>query len=990
MHLKSLLSVLALSAVLGIGTLSAQTPSGEFRRALAMYDAGMYEEAGALFREFSARYKDPLAEGYSVLSSAKLATPGYEAAVEDYAWNHPASAVLPEILFTHAENLFDAGRYEEAESVFETISIVDLKPSELTRYRFKKAFSAWSAGHYASSEDALKSLAEGDSECRHAAAYAYGYILYDRHDFENAFKYFGGAAEDVKFAPLSRYYRTECRFMQKDYRFVVDEGVNDFPSVPDSLKGRMARLISESYLILGDAEEAVRYYDAQAASVASEKDADKFYAGSVRYAAKDWEGAIREYSRMADRTDSLWQIAASHIGYSNIQIGNKVAALDAFKSAASLDFDKALREDTFYNWAKLSFDINNDPAPFEAFMAQYPEQEKSDQIYGYIALAALLDHDYEAAIEAYDNIDELSPKDKRNYVKANYLRGNQLITAGSWRGAAPYLKAAAHFAGEDDPINGISLYWHGQSLYMDDKFADASDVFKGLYNTLALGDSPEGERLPYDIAYSEFRQKKWSEAAKWFDRYLAGSKDLPGYKDALVRRVDCDFYSKDYKAAVSGYDAILASYPDPNDVYVYYQDAIAYGLLGKRDRKLALLENVLKADSGSHLYGEAMYELGSAYVEAGSESKAINVFKTLHATAGDSDLAAKALLRLGMTSGEQSRYDEAITYYKRVVSEYPGTEYAEAALGSLSSIYTAQGEGHKYLDYVESLSGNQAPAEDESGKEERYFAAAEQAYLSANYAKAVAALEDFKERYPGSKYTSRADFDIAQCYRQMGRGDQALDYYSRSIEEAGEDEDTLPAMRHYASLAYSLERYSESFGAWSAIFDAVQTASESHEASLGMLRSAYSSRNYADAVKAADEVLAYEQDEKVMREALYIKAKSCLATSRREDAILILKALAEDPMTAEGAEAGYLLIQDCYDRGSYDEIGDRVKAFSATGTPHVYWLARALIVLGDTYAAQGSPVQARYVYEGVARNYEGDDDVTSLTTLRLRKLDSQQ
>lgn len=989
MHLKPLLSVLALSAVLGIGTLSAQTPSSEFRRALEMYDAGMYEEAGALFREFSARYGDPLAEGYSVLSSAKLATPGYESLVDEYAWNHPSSAVLPEILFTHAENLFDEGRYEDAESVLETISFVDLKPSEVTRYRFKKAYSSWSAGHYATSEEALKKLAEGDSEYRRASAYAYAYILYGRQDFENAFKYFGDAAEDVKFAPLSRFYRTECRFMQKDYRYVVDEGVEDFPSVPDSLKGRMARLISESYLILGDADEAVRYYDAQAGSVASEKDADRFYAGSVRYAAKDWEGAIREYSAMKDRADSLWQIAASHIGYSNIQLGNKVAALDAFKSAASLDFDKALREDTFYNWAKLSFDINNDPAPFEAFMAEYPAQEKSDQIYGYIALAALLDHDYEAAIEAYDNIDELSPKDRRNYVKANYLRGNQLISAGSWRSAAPYLKAAAHFAGDEDPLSGLSLYWHGQSLYMDDKFSDATEVFKGLYNTLALGDGPEGARLPYDIAYSEFRQKKWSEAAKWFDRYLKGGKNLPGYKDAAVRRADCDFYAKDYKKAVSAYDAILSEYPDPNDVYVYYQDAIAYGLLGKRDRKLALLENVLKADSGSHLYGEAMYELGSVYVESGADTKAINVFKTLHATAKDDDIAAKALLRLGMTSSEQSRGEEAINYYKRVVSEYPGTEYAEAALGSLQSIYTSLGEGHKYLDYLESLSGKET-APDESEKEERYFAAAEQAYLSANYSKAITALEDFKARYPGSAFTSRADYDIAQCYRQMGRGDQALDYYSRSIEEAGEGEDALPAMRHYASLAYSLERYGDSFGAWSAIFDAVQTAEESHEAALGMMRSAFRSRNYADAVMAADEVLSAETDDTVIREARYVKAKSCLASSRRDEAVAILKVLAEDPMTEEGAEAGYILIQDCYDRGSYAEIGDRVQKFSGTGTPHVYWLARALIVLGDTYAAQGNPVQARYVYEGIARNYEGDDDVTSLTTMRLRKLDSQR
>jgi hypothetical protein len=46
-------------------------------------------------------------------------------------------------------------------------------------------------------------------------------------------------------------------------------------------------------------------------------------------------------------------------------------------------------------------------------------------------VAALYDRDYATAIEAYDRIDELDDGMVLNYMKANYLRANQLVSSGS-------------------------------------------------------------------------------------------------------------------------------------------------------------------------------------------------------------------------------------------------------------------------------------------------------------------------------------------------------------------------------------------------------------------------------------------------------------------------------------------------------------------------------------------------------------------------------
>ena len=983
MKFYSLIAALTLSsAVLATG-LGAQTPAASFRKAVSMYEAGMYAEAGDLFRTFSRQYGDPLAEGWGVLCATKLKTPGYEDQIEAYSVAHPSSAVLPEILFTRAENLFDAEDYAAAEAAFFEIDPSDLKRPDRDRFLFKNAYSSYATGHYDSARDILAELSGRENEYRHPSEYALAYIHYDEHRFGEAFKYFSAASEDPRFETLSKYYMTECKFMQKDYGYVVTEGVRNFDSVPRELRTHAARIISESFLISGDAASAARYYEENVSGSEAGKDTDWFYAGSVEYAVGHWREAIDNYSRMADRSDSLWQIAAYQTGYSNIKLRNKVEALDAFKSAASLSFDPEIREDAFYNWAKLSFDINNDPAPFNAYMKAYPVKENNEKIYSYIALAALLNHDYAAAIDAYDNIDELDSKDRRNYVKANYLRAEQLVSALAWRGAVPCLEAAIYFSGEDESVRQASRYWLGQSYYMDDNFSEAARVFKDLFNTSALEGSEEGVRIPYDLAYCYYKQQDWASAAKWFDRYLEGGK-VPEAKDASVRRADCDFFRKDYKKAAAAYDAIFTADPDPDDVYVYYQDAVACGLLGQKARKISLLENVLKADKSSPLYNEAMYELGSAYVEKGASDDASKVFTTLKNTTSSSDFAAKSMLRLGMINGEKRNYARALEYYKKVVSDYMTTTYAESALGAIASIYTEMGQGDKYLDYAASLGKISSKSEAET--EQMYFDSAEQVYLSANYGQAVSALENFKQRYPDGRLVGKADFYIAECYRNLGRKDLALDYYSKSIE-GGEGDYVLQAMKNYADLAYGVERYSDAFGAYSALRDEVGSAPERLDAAAGMARSAYRARNYADAATAVDDALTLGAEGDLRRELSYIKAKSCMASSRRDDALAIFRALSKDPMTAEGAEACYLLIQDCYDRGNFSSLNDMVNDFTSSGTPHVYWVARALVTLGDSYAAEGNKTQARYVYEGISRNYEGDDDISGLVELRLRKLE---
>ena len=101
--------------------------------------------------------------------------------------------------------------------------------------------------------------------------------------------------------------------------------------------------------------------------------------------------------------------------------------------------------------------------------------------------------------------------------------------------------------------------------------------------------------------------------------------------------------------------------------------------------------------------------------------------------------------------------------------------------------------------------------------------------------------------------------------------------------------------------------------------------------------------------------------------------------------------LAADPSTAEGAEAAFILIQDAYDRADYDKVENLVYDFSQKGVSQSYWLSRAYLVLGDSFAARGNKAQAKATYESIRDGYVPagpDDDVQDNVKLRLERLES--
>ena len=987
MNNKTILA--ALAALLLSASVYAETDGRGLREALRLRERGMEVRSGALFDAMARESGKTDPKGLAVLGDVVMRVPGYEAVMNQFMDENPHSVVIPQIVYAHGLNRFDDQDYVVASECFNSLSASDLYKSQVDEFLFKKAYSALENRQL---DDALLRFTELErrpvTDFTAPARYAIGYINYEKEDFREALEWFEKASTDSRFTEIANYYIMECRFMLKDYRYVSANGDAMYEAVPDDRKPHLARIISEAWLVLGDADNARRYYELGVSKGDSpDSRTDWFYSGSVLYAVKDYEGAIRSFSNMTERMDSLGQVANYHLGYSYIQTRNKVAALEAFRDAAQVWYDEKIAEDAFFNWAKLAFDINSDTSVFNDYIRKYPAKEQEDRINSYIAVAALHDRDYEGAVNAYDKIDELDEDMVLNYMKANYLRAEQLVGSGSYRLAIPCLKAAAYYSERGSRFNQLSRYWLAESYYRNDQYDDAIGVFTDLYNTSALYGQQESYLIPYNIAYCHYKKGDYNSALRWFDEYLKEA-ETEFRKEALVRRADCFFIAKKYKEACAAYDLVLDDYFNANDIYPYYQAALSYGLARKMPEKIELLSNVMGASPDAEFYPEALFELGRSYVAEENDEKAFECFTKLSEVVKDSTFVARAYVEMGSLARNQSQYNEALGYYKKVVEEMPLSGYAEDALAAIESIYQTRNEPEEYIAYIDMIGKGATKTEDE--KENMLFNAAEQIYLSENYQKALVSLQSFLDKYPDGQNAYKADFYMAESYRNLAKYDQACDSYRRVIEK-GEGSFVELSMLNFSDLSYRLERWEDAFGGYSSLYSSALLENNKSAAAVGMMRSAFKAHDWTESVRNSDRVLADSRADAHMKvEAQYVKAKSYLASSRRDEAYSIFNDLAKDVTSAYGAEAAYLLVLDSYDKGEFEAVEEKVYAFSDAGSGQVYWLAKSFIILGDSFVERDELEQAKATFESIRDGYTpsgNTDDVMDNVEMRLKKLD---
>jgi len=982
--------------------LAAQQPVREivptFEYALSLYNQAFYTLARNQFQQLEQLYpqdeaiKRGDAVGYIILCNIALNNHGLENEVEVYAKEYPSSALIQEIWFRLANHFFAHEAYESSLFYFQKCSYPYFDPEQRPELAFKMGYAAFQSNQFSEAKQHF-SLVLNEKRSRYdtPAIYYMAYIDYLNKDFSHAVEGFTIIAGDARFAQAAPYYILQSRFLLKQYEQVISEGEELYLRSEGEEKLTIARILAESSFMLNRPQDAQRYFEVYQISTSTLSRQDNYLAGMIHYTQERFPIAIPYFEQAAIVQDSLGQNALYYLGETYVQTKNKLSALNAFRIASSLDFDPAITEDALFNYAKLSFDLNNHIGSFNTYMERYPDTKKSNEIQSYIADAYLLNQDYRNALTALQAIQHPGRPILEKLQRASFLRGMQLFNAGSYREAEQLFSHAIDVQGQLVGVTILATYWKAECLYRSNRFQESIDVWNQLLSIRPASIAPNERRTAlYNIAYAYFQLADFSRAEQYFKNYLTGGNPhtLSYYVDAQNRLGDCAFLDRAYQKAIEHYGLAIESNGLPSD-YSLFQTALAQGLLFRQSNKIATLQQLTTVYPSGSFAVPATFELGRTYVQTGAYSTADAIFNTLIKRDDAAQFYSKALIELGLIQINLKNPQKALDYYKKVLEEYPDTPEADNALAGIENIYQELNNAQGYFDYIAKLGIESGKSADE--KEQMLFNAGEQLFLSGSHNEALKSLRALLKEYPNGAKSAQAHFYIAESLRLSGKEEEAADEYL-AVMRTGTGSFAEQATLHYARISYLLEKYDEAAKGYETLSEIAILENNKTEAEIGKSRAYYKEQHFEQAILQVEKTLRITGlSQSLIQELSHIKGKSHLALGQREPAMELFRKLAQEIYTPIGAESAYLLIQDAYNAGDFATAEERIYALSDSDSPQHYWIALSFIVLADIYADHDETEQALATYQSLLDEYKPDkpDNIHDVVRLRIEKLNAQ-
>ena len=971
---------------------------GRLESARQLYYNGSYYAAEKAFMELSSEADDftrTEIEAYKVLCAIAMDKVNAAGLVKVFCDKYPTSPQQDIVKWALGSRYFETGRYDECLEILLSIKKNHLYKSQMTEFEFKKAYCNMRSGHFEEAGSGYEAVLSAPySRYTAPSTYYRGYSYYCLKEFEKALPLFESVRDNDRYGKMSQYYAVECQFMLKEYAYVIKHGEKLFPELEKDMKISLARILSEAYFETGDKVKAKEYLDFFRRSSGSMSRKDYYFSGLLSYGMGSYEAALESFSRVVGSDDELSQNAYYYSANSRLKTRNKLAALEDFKAAAEYDFDPVIKEDAFFNCAKLSFDVNSDISQFALYLKAYPESGREDIINNYMAASFLGAKDYRSAVEALKKIKNPSREASANLQKAAFFTAMQLIGEGGYRSAIPMLETAAANGSGNKQLDNLVKYWLSECYYRNDRYTDAARINEELIADRDFRRSGEYSTALYNLAYDNFKANDFAAAENSFKEYLAEGGHYSGalVRDARIRLADCYMMQKKYEDAASLYKEVYDSDSPADDIYPALQSAMAFGAMGDVRTKTDMLNTLVRGKRSSPLYPQALFELGCTYADGRDSENASKCFYTLLGMEKDSTFYARSLMELGALNTAGRKYDKAINCYKEIICDLPYAPEVTDALTSLEEVYKTINKPEEFLSFIDDIGMSELKSEDE--KDLMVFGAAERLFNAGRYPSAMNALQRYLTQYPSGLKAPAATFYMAECLRATGRLESALDAYNQTVR-MGRSEFSEQAALNYAQINHDLQHYDKAIEALDKLIASSKSEKIKNAAYESRMRACYAGKKYADAVRDASSVIASaDVSPEKIREARFIMAKSYLVLGQRGNARSILDELSRNLNDEIGAESEYLLVKNAYESGDFEAVETLVKAFSdAAGDGQQYWLAKSFIVMGDSLADRGNLQQARTLLENILQNYvpSGDeDDIPDQLRSRLSSMKSNR
>ena len=911
--------------------------------------------------------------------------------LHDYLDKYPETYHRNDISFYIGSYYFGEKDWDRALFWFNQSQVEYLSYSDQEDYTFRSAYADLQKGNRAQAAQKFDMLAKNSNKYFHAATYYKAYIDFQEGNYDRALNVFDRLKSNPEYSEQSYFYITQGLFLKNDLNNAVKAGqdyLNRYPNNQNSAE--VYRILGNSYYRMNNIQQSISNYERYLSLESRPFREDMFQLGTAYSQTGNPQGAINALQYAASKDDQLGQAAYMLLGQNYLKTGDNNNALMAFDAASRVKFDPSISEVALYNYAmlvhKTSLSVfDQSITVLQRFLNEYPNSKYADEINKQLASTLLSTNNYEAALNVINQM--RSPGRQILEAKQTILfqLGAQAFIDGNYNQAIQDFNNCINMGNYDNQSRNEAYFWRGETYYRTNDNQSAIRDYQS-YISASNASSENYTNALYNLGYSYFNLKQYNQALNSFRQYTTQERSRQGltYSDALNRMGDCYLYNRNFTEAEKLY-AQASKSSNQGAEYADFQRAFVMGLQHNYNGKISALDAMMRKYPNSQYYDDALYEKGRALTMLGRESESVQVLNQLLRDYPNSNIAAQAGVQLGQAYYNTNSTNQAIQAYKNVAQRYRNTEEARMAIQSLEGIYRDINDISSYASFVNSLGGGMTIST--SRQDSLTYLAAESVYLKGRSSESLTAMNNYLRSYPNGSFAGDAHFYIGSIAYDNKDYDKALAEFNSAIN-SGTSKNLNKAFALTGQMQLERGNTQAAYDAFKQLERLAGNAEDRTTAQSGILKTANALNNDNEVTQVATQLLSNDKTSPEIRNEAYLyRAKAYLKAGNNNSAVADLQKASTDTRSIYGAEAQYLLADIYYKAGSYDNAEKQVVAFMKQNTPHAYWMARAIIVLADTYQAKGDKFQAKQYLESLRENYTGkESDITTMINSRLEAL----
>lgn len=981
---RKLFTLILLANVLSFSLMAQKTevikePQRILNDAKALFNQKKYAAAYQQYVNYIDLQKDNNASDlsdayyYKSISALNLENNDADKQIREFISLFPNSSRKNNAFFNLANFYQKQDNFTNAIKTYKEIEYSSLTKEQKQEYNYKLGYCYFNNGDLVTSKNYFASVKETKSKYSSPSTYYYAHILYSERKFDAALKEFKSLRNDRNFRGIVPYYISQIYYLQENYQELVKQAP-ELSSLSNSKRSNETnRMLGEAYCKLERYQDAIPYLERGVKNNPSASREDNYLLGYTLSRNGQYQESIPYLTKASQDKDSLSQNALYNLGYAYLNTGDKMSARSSFQEAYNLEYDPNIQEDALLNFAKLSYELpnpfNETIKSFQLYYDKYPKSKKINEVKEYLAQLYSSSKNYQGALKLIEELPSRTKEMNQIYQRIALNRGIEIFNEGKYQESIKLFNKSL-----ENPLDNIltasAYFLRGEAQYRLGNYEGAIKNLNSFYSVPYASKSPYFGKANYSMAYNYFQQKKYKQAQDYFNRYIksGGGENAKLIADAHNRIGDCYFMNRNFELAAQEYDYVINANLIDVD-YATYQRALCTGAMGSVDAKSSILQKALTEYPNSLYRASMLFELANSYLVLEQNQKALETYQKVVEEHPQSVHVKSAIGKIGMLYYKEGKDDLALKTLDKLVKTYPTTEESKAGMKSIRSIYVDNNKVDEYYDYVKTI-----PDADYTVNEQDSitYQAAENVYMNGNCEKAIDGFNSYLDKFPIGYFSVNAHYYLADCLMKRNSKDSALTSYL-FVCTSPKGMFTEKSVLNAANITYEQKNYSKSNEMFRRLDQESEINSHKSMAEIGIMRTEFYLKHYDSAMVYAQKVLLQNKTTNITNdEANYIIANSYLHLGDTTKALGEFNKLKKSKNGEYSGQANYVFAEDVFNNKKYDQAEKQILAISANPTSE-YWLAKAIVLLGDIYVIKNKNLLAKQTYQSIVDNYDGED-----------------